>query len=228
MEEKYKTSRQLQAEAMKEKLQDIVQDMCRTKTLDEIRIKDIAAAANISMGNFYQYFDSKEAALIYSYKVKDGKWETLHFEEIKDPLERVERIVATHLYAMIENSLCFDTQLYIAQLKEYDGYFFTDDRYLTRIMQETIETGQNEGSFKKDWTPMEIGIRILNFSRGLVYNYCIMHREDPDNWILYALKCQEEYMSLFVTDPSRIDLKKHYDAARSKGTGKGEESKGQK
>lgn len=210
MAEKGKTSRQLQAEAMREKLQNIVMDMSRTHTLDEIHIKDIADAANISMGNFYQYFDSKEAALIYSYKVKDGIWETLHFEDIKDPLERVERIVVTHLYSMIENSLCFDTQLYIAQLKEYDEYFFTDDRYLTRIMKETIEAGQKEGSFRRKWTAMEIGIRILNFSRGLVYNYCIMHKEDPEHWIQYALQCQEEYMSLFVSDPQRIDLKKHY------------------
>ena len=49
MAEKGKTSRQLQAEAMREKLQNIVMDMSRTHTLDEIHIKDIADAANISI-----------------------------------------------------------------------------------------------------------------------------------------------------------------------------------
>ena len=40
MEQK-KTSRQLQAEASRENLQQIVMDLCKTRTLDEIRIKDI-------------------------------------------------------------------------------------------------------------------------------------------------------------------------------------------
>lgn len=100
-------------------------DLCKTRTLDEIRIKDICEQAGMSLGNFYQYFSSKEDALIYSYKTKDDCWSRMRFEEIADPLERVKRIIATHLRSMTENSLCFDTQLYIAQLKQYGSYFFT-------------------------------------------------------------------------------------------------------
>lgn len=66
MEQK-KTSRQLQAEASREKLQQIVMDLCKTRTLDEIRIKDICEQAGMSLGNFYQYFSSKEDALIIRY-----------------------------------------------------------------------------------------------------------------------------------------------------------------
>ena len=66
--EQEKIPRKLQAERMREKIQNIVFEMAKTKTLDEIKIKDIVTEANISVGNFYQYFESKEAALIYSYK----------------------------------------------------------------------------------------------------------------------------------------------------------------
>ena len=95
-----KIPRKLQAERMREKIQNIVFEMSKTKALDDIKIRDIAKAANISVGNFYQYFDSREAALIYSYKTKDDIWESLHLEKIKDPLKRVERMVVTHLYSM--------------------------------------------------------------------------------------------------------------------------------
>ena len=202
MEQK-KTSRQLQAEASREKLQQIVMDLCKTRTLDEIRIKDICEQAGMSLGNFYQYFSSKEDALIYSYKTKDDCWSQMRFEEIADPLERVKRIIATHLRSMTENSLCFDTQLYIAQLKQYGSYFFTQDRYITRIMRETIEAGQQAGEFDTRLTAAEIVKRLLNFSRGLVYNYCIEHKENHPAWLQYAFDCQSEYLTLFLTPKYR-------------------------
>ena len=163
----------------------------------------ICQAAEMSLGNFYQYFPSKEAALIYSYKTKDDQWLQEHFEAIADPLDRVKAILTTHLRSMVENSLCFDTQLYIAQLKEYDGYFFTADRYLHRITRESIEAGQAQGEFSAAHTPAEITRRLLNFSRGLVYNYCIEHREEHAVWLAYALECQSEYLGLFLTPACR-------------------------
>ncbi len=207
--EQEKIPRKLQAERMREKLQNIVFEMAKTKTLDEIKIKDIANAANISVGNFYQYFESKEAALIYSYKTKDDIWESLNLEQIEDPLQRVERMVVVHLYSMTENSLCFDTQLYIAQLKQYEDYFFTNDRYIHRMMEETIADGQKKGIFVTRLSNRDIRIRILNFTRGLVYNYCIEHKDNRKEWFEYALEAQTEYIGLFVTDPSKVDLKKH-------------------
>ncbi len=210
-----KIPRKQQAERMREKLQNIVFEMSKTKTLDEIKIKDIAAAANISVGNFYQYFESKEAALIYSYKTKDDVWESLNLEKVKDPLKRVERMVVTHLYSLTENSLCFDTQLYIAQLKQYEDYFFTTDRYIHRMMEETIAEGQKKGEFITTLSNREIRIRILNFSRGLVYNYCIEHKENKEEWFEYALELQTEYIRIFVTDPSKVNLKAHVKAVKN-------------
>ena len=209
-----KITRKMQAEQMREKLQTVVFDMAQTKALDDIRIKDIAEAANISVGNFYQYFDSREAALIYSYKTKDDIWEKLNLEKIENPLERIERMVVVHLSSMIENSLCFDTQLYIAQLKQYEEYFFTSDRYIHKMMENTISEGQEKGEFIKRLTSREIRMRILNFSRGLVYNYCVEHKEDPEGWIMHALELQTEYMSLFVTEPDKLDLYKHLKEVR--------------
>lgn len=198
MDEQKKTSRQLQAEASKEKLQRIIMEMSCKKTLDEIRIKDICSRAGMSLGNFYQYFPSKEAALIYSYKTKDDQWHEEHFEAIADPLERVKCILSTHLRSMTENSLCFDTQLYIAQLKHYDSYFFSSDRYLHQITRDSIAAGQELGEFKASLPAPEITRRLLNFSRGLVYNYCIEHIEDHGHWLAYAKECQGDYLSLFL------------------------------
>ncbi len=207
MEIKQKTSRQLQAEKMKEKLQSIVQEMAKVKPLDDIRMQDIAKEAGISVGNFYLYFASKEEALIYSYKVKDEVWETLAFEKIEDPFIRLERILVTHLYSMTENSLCFDTQLYLSQLKVYEEYFFTGDRYLHRITKQSIIEAQKRGFIKNNHDEREICIRLLNYTRGLVFNYCIEHKENHEAFLEYAISCMEEYLSLFVVNPNHIDLK---------------------
>ena len=200
MEERQLTMRQRQAQASKEKLRNIVFEMSKEKTLDEIKIKDIADEAGMSVGNFYSYFPSKESALIYSYKTKDDDWEKLGLEEIEDPLRRLCAIISTHLYSMIENSLCFDTQLYISQLKVYEEYFFTEDRFLHRASTRAVEEGQARGLINHRHSAYETAIRLLNFSRGLVYNYCISHKEDHKAWIRYAIEAQQEYIQLFLTE----------------------------
>ena len=209
-----KITRKMQAEMMREKIQNIVFEMAQTKALDEIKIKDIAEEANISVGNFYQYFDSRESALIYSYKTKDDIWEKLRLEAISDPLERVERMIVVHLCSMIENTQCFDTQLYIAQLKKYDEYFFTDERYIHHLMDETIAEGQKINEFRTDLSNKAIRKRILNFTRGLVYNYCAEHREAKEEWLINSIEMQTEYLSLFVTEKNKINLIQHLKEVR--------------
>ena len=191
--------RQLQAQASKEKLRDIVFQMSKEKTLDEIRIKDICDEAGLAIGSFYLYVPSKESALLYSYKTKDEDWSRLGLEDIDDPFLRLCRMITTHLYSMVENSLCFDTQLYISQLKVYEDYFFTEDRFLHRVTCKAVSECQESGLMKTKHTAYETAIRILNFSRGLVYNYCIGHNEDHANWLRYAIDCQQEYIQLFMT-----------------------------
>ena len=205
-----KTTRQLQAEASREKLQRIVMELSMTRSLDDIRIREICDAAGMSLGNFYQYFESKEAALIYSYKVKDDEWRSEHFEDIADPAERAKTIVFTHLRSMVAHPLCFDTQLYLAQLKQYDEYFFTPDRYLHRVLREAIAEGQEKGEFRTEHAPAVITRRILNFTRGLVYNYCIEHKEDPEGFLAEATACQQEYMNLFLTEACRFSISCEY------------------
>ena len=198
--EKTPTSRQKQAQASKEKLQRIVFEMSQDRTLDEIRIKEIADEAGMSVGNFYSYFPSKESALIYSYKTKDDDWATLGLEAIANPLERLCQVITTHLYSMVEHSLCFDTQLYISQLKVYEEYFFTEDRFLHRVTTQAVSECQQKGLMRDRHSAYETAMRLLNFSRGLVYNYCIAHREDHEKWFRYAVECQQEYIQLFLTE----------------------------
>ncbi len=199
MPEKRKTSRQLQAERMKLKIQGIVEDMARTKTLDEIRIKDICSAANISLGNFYQYFSCKEEAMIYSYRYIDEKWREAGFEDIQDGLERTLRIIDTHLETMTSESVCFITQLYISQLKYFDDYFFTKSRYICSALADALREAQEAGRIVSRYEPADLAVKILNFSRGMVYNYCIRHQDEPEQWLQFAKQEQREYLGLFLT-----------------------------
>jgi len=199
MPEEHKTSRQLQAERMRLKIQQIVLDMARTRTLDKIRIKEICAAAEISMGNFYQYFSCKEEAMIYSYQYIDEKWKGERFESVPDGLDRAIRIVDTHLETMISEPVCFVTQLYISQLKFYDGYFFDKKRYIYRALADALREAQEAGKVTDRYEAAELAVKILNFSRGMVYNYCIRHEEQGERWLQFAKKEQREYLRLFLS-----------------------------
>ncbi len=196
---KPKTKRQIQAETMRLRLQGIVERLARKMPLDDIKIQDIASEAEVSVGNFYQYFSSKEEALIYSYRYIDLEWEKLEFEKIADCETRVFTIIKAHLTSMADATLCFLAQLYISQLKIYDEYFFTPDRYLHRVLRQGIEECQRQGIFTSSYTAAELTEKFLNFSRGLVYNYCIRHKEDQAAWLEKALKESREYILFFKT-----------------------------
>ncbi|MCR5291077.1 MAG: TetR/AcrR family transcriptional regulator [Treponema sp.] len=198
--EKPKTKRQLQAETMRYTLQSIVERFARDTPLDKIKIQDICSEAGVSLGNFYQYFQSKEEAMIYSYQYIDRKWQEQHFENIQDPLERVKIILKTHLESMADATLCFLAQLYISQLKVYDEYFFTQDRYLHKVLREAIKQCQESGKMVQSYTDIQLAIKLVNFSRGLVYNYCIQHKEDQKAWLEFAIHESTEYLSLFLTE----------------------------
>jgi len=201
-EEKKKTKRQLQADAMRLKLQNIVEQLARTTPLDDIKIQDICKEAGVSLGNFYQYFSSKEEAMVYSYQYIDNEWKKLKFENILDPLDRVHAILKAHLASMADTTLCFLSQLYISQLKIYDNYFFTSDRYLHQVLCTAIEACQQQGTMTDVYTAHDLTMKLVNFSRGLVYNYCIQHKEDQHAWLHFAIHESDEYLSLFLTTHS--------------------------
>jgi len=198
MPEERKTSRQLHAEWMRLQIQQIVFEMARTKTLDQVRIKEICAAAGISMGNFYQYFSCKEEAMIYSYQYIDEKWKEEGFESIPDGFDRTIRIVDTHLETMTSEPVCFITQLYISQLKFYDGYFFDKNRYICRALADALREAQEAGKVTDRYEAADLAVKILNFSRGMVYNYCIRHEDKFERWLEFAKKEQREYLRLFL------------------------------
>ena len=192
---------------MKLKIQGIVEDMARTQPLDKIRIQDICAAAEISMGNFYQYFSCKEEAMIYSYQFIDREWQERHVEQIENGLERALAIIDMHLETIASESLCFITQLYISQLKFYDEYFFTRHRYLHQAMTDALTLAQQAGDVTEQYDAHALAIKLLNFSRGLVYNYCIQHKETPQTWLPFAEGEQREYLQLFLTEQGRQSLR---------------------
>lgn len=183
---------------MRLKIQGIVEDLARTRTLDDIRIQDICAPAEISLGNFYQYFSSKEEALLYSYRSIDEKWKERRFEDIPDGWDRAVRILDTHLETLASEPVCFLTQLYISQLKQYDEYFFTKDRYLCQALSEALRIALAAGELTTRYSPSELAEKLLNFSRGLAFNYCLRHRDGGGEWLESAKREQREYQSLFI------------------------------
>lgn len=195
--EKPKTSRQIQAETMRLKLQHIVETLARKKPLDQIKIKEICDQAGVSLGNFYQYFSSKEEAMTYSYNFIDKEWEKLHLEDIKNPLKRLHTLLTTHLTSMANAGRCFLAQLYLSQLKFYDAYFFSSDRYLVTAVRNAVAECQTNGTISKKYTPPEITDKLLSFSRGLTYNFCIKHQHNEKEWLEQAIKESDEYLTLF-------------------------------
>lgn len=198
MEQVRKSRRQLQAEEMHMTLRNIVASMAQEKPLDQIRIQDICSAANVTVGTFYIYFKSKEEALLYSYRFIDEEWSQMGLEKIENPIERLFAMLEAHLESISRESICFITQLYISQLKHYDEYFYSPQRFIHRTICQAVSEAVDKGIVADKYTPSEITDKLLKFARGEIYNYCLNRVEDGLKWKDDTLAAEKEYFSLFL------------------------------
>nr|WP_225877843.1 TetR/AcrR family transcriptional regulator [Alkalibacter mobilis] len=168
----------------------------KTKPISEITIAEIAKHSNIGPSTFYVHFDSKEEALLYSYRFGDKFIEQIDLKGLSI-VEQITLILSTQLSMQIGYE-DIQRHIYISQLKHYDAYFFSEDRPIYRILNDLIQKGQNEGTITSAVSSRDMVRKLLRFTRGLMFEYCIQHNSNTSNWSDMALAETKEYLKLFV------------------------------
>ena len=70
-------------------------------------------------------------------------------------------------------------QLYVYQMESDNKYFLSEDRKLFKQLHKIVEDAQLNGEIKLDITCHDICWRILRFSRGIIFDWCL-HNCDYD------------------------------------------------
>lgn len=174
---------------------------------NRVTIRDICKGASISIGTFYLYFKSKGEILYEVYQEADKLFADKNISERSDlstaakvlELIRTQFSVAS-LFHMQSDGI---KHLYIFQLESDNKYFFSEDRKFHTQLYEVIKSGQNAGEVRNDMACHDICWRILRFSRGIVFDWCL-HNCGYD-LMDFGLREMEIYINCFtyISEASR-------------------------
>ncbi|MBD7912840.1 MULTISPECIES: TetR/AcrR family transcriptional regulator [Clostridium] len=185
------TSRQLQAQKTKNKLYKISIELLEKQGYEKLKIEDICKKAGVSVGSFYNYFNSKNDILIEVYKRADNYFEN----EVKNNLtstNNLDKIIEFFDYYGKYNDIVgidIMKQLYNSSNK----IFPQKGRLMQVLLKEIILEGQSKNEISSNMTPEEICDYLFISARGLIYDWCL---HDGTYNIVEAM---HKYISLLIT-----------------------------
>lgn len=162
----------------KQKIIDTTIDLIRKNGADYITVRNVCAAADLSIGTFYHYFRDKDDLLMYF--VRETSFESY---SLKTPLNRIgDRI--SELYMLLINrymelGLDFMKSFYTAGNRSLSAYMsevegqFEPDTVMARSESE-IAAAQEQGIIKKSVNAHEICMDICTIVKGCVLEWCLM------------------------------------------------------
>ena len=175
MESERLTSRQIQAINTKNKIYEVSIDLMEKEGFENIKISDICKKAGVSVGSFYNYFQSKNDILIEIFNRADDYFKKVVSKNIKGE-NSLDQIVDffTH-YGKYNEIVGIDA---MKKLYSFNNkMFISKGRYMQALLQEIITKGQEKKEIIKDMTPEEACEYLFISARGVAYDWCLHEGE---------------------------------------------------
>ena len=169
-EKKY-GKQELKAIRSKQALLDAAAALFREKKIADVGVREISAAAGVTTGTFYHYFESKDDILDALYQKRDQQFEVI-FEELyaKPPYtDGIVRFFEENLSALVEtDGIDFTMHRMFVMRKKSDP-----DMNLTKGMEKLIELAKKNGEIAPAYDSKETAEFFFMLFRGVVYDWCI-------------------------------------------------------
>lgn len=145
---------------------------------DKVTIEDVAKHSNISKGNFYNHFNSKDSVLVEQFRRIDA-----HYLEVFEKVSIDES--ASNKLRILINAMCDYVEhvcginaiqvVYANQISQnkHIKILNNEDRPFYTLIHEIITQGQNNGEFRCDINSAELVNLISRGCRGLLYDWCL-------------------------------------------------------
>ena len=165
------TKRQKQAILTKNKIFDVTISLISERGYENINIEDICKTAEVSVGTFYNYYNSKNEVFYEIYSRADHYFE----ETVKGRLKKgstPEGIIEYfHYYALY----CAKTGVKIMTLmmNANNANFIKEDRYMQVLLTDILEKGLQEGTLKSNKTAADLCNYYFMIARGILFDWCL-------------------------------------------------------
>lgn len=176
MKKETKNKRQLQAEQTKDKLFFAADALLKEKSFLDIKIRDIVAKANVSIGTFYHYYSTKMDVFYETYRVADQYFSKTVRPQLTQPTA-YERILKFFEWYAFYSSELTSPEL-IQLLYNPNNKFFNRDPQggMVGVLIEVLRDGLDSGELKGEDTAEQMAEYLMIAARGLVYNWCTAER----------------------------------------------------
>lgn len=192
-----KISRKEQAILTEQKIINTTRILLETTPISKIQIKDICTQANISVGNFYHYFENKQSIII---KILDTYSEQfsnmINSTPITHPKQKI-LFIFLEFCNIIENlGSELVLELFIFNITSQDYFLLDKKKVLYQEIFTCITNTKQQNILLIDESEESISNTLIIFFRGFLYEWCL--RKGSYSLQSEISKQLERYLTLFI------------------------------
>lgn len=152
-------------------------ELFHSQGYQETTISDIIAAAEISRGTFYHYFNSKDELLSTLSDLFDDFYRE-RVAHLQPDLSSCDKLIqlscSCHSYIARTIPLELLAQLYSSQvITSGDKNLLDRNRFYYQAVQRIVEEGQRQGEICQDMPSYEVVRYYAMCERAIIYDWCI-------------------------------------------------------
>lgn len=167
------TSRQKQAIETRLRISEAAMKLLKNTSYDLIKITDICKEANVSVGTFYHYFESKDMMIKSSYNSIDSliieDYEKKSFDSYIDAIIGLNNSEATIVASLGYN---FTSNGYIQIFMDESQYTISPNRFVHLKLIELLKLAVAENEII-DTDIYELSEYINRTARGNIFDWCL-------------------------------------------------------
>lgn len=164
-------SRSIKAHNTKEKIYNTSIKLFRSKGFDNVTIQDIAKAANISVGLFYNYYKSKNDILNQQFVIADEIFGNFIKNGVQGNTmkEKIKNYMLFYIDFVEDNPYDFTKVLY----NNNNTLFIKEGRAMQTLLDPYIEEAIQSGEITTPMSVDEINEYLYQAMRGLIFHWCL-------------------------------------------------------
>jgi AcrR family transcriptional regulator len=144
---------------------------------ENVTIDNICKKAGVSIGLFYNYFNSKDQIIVEVYNTMDLDYERV-YNELPEDVELFEKLLLMVNYIAVSTQTLGKSFLRIVyrrflMLEKENVSLLNEDRPIYKFVNMFVEEGQQNGQITTEMSPQEIQFIILNVVRGVFFQWAL-------------------------------------------------------
>lgn len=178
LQEEKKTRRQ-QARETKEHIFNTALRLLNERGFEDIKVRDIVEAAQVSIGSFYNYYSTKLDVFYETYQLADEYFVQTVAPSLIQDSARARILQFFDEYARYSSELTDISLTKILYNSDNTCFNRVTESGMRQVLEAQVQYGLDRGELAGGETAQEIAGFLLIAARGLVYNWCTRDGDYP-------------------------------------------------